>query len=277
MKKILLIPILVALITSCGTSTKIAKTSFPTVNQNGKIAIVAHRGFWNCEESGFSQNSIASISRAQQIEVWGSECDIHLTSDGKIIVNHDPDIEGLDINKTAFETLSAKLLKNGERHPDFASYVDQAAKHTDKTILVCEIKKQSSPQMEDELVEKAFATLKEKGMFDPAKVIFISFSLHVCQKIAAEAPLFTNQYLNGDLSPAKVASYGINGIDYKYSVLSLNPQWVKEAHDLGMSVNVWTVNKEEKMKEAIGWGVDAITTNEPLLLRELIKNNEYKK
>ena len=44
-----------------------------------------------------------------------------------------------------------------------------------------------------------------------------------------------------------------------------------------MSVNVWTVNDEETIKEMIDLGVDCITTNEPYLVRQLLGNKEIKR
>lgn len=92
--------------------------------------------------------------------------------------------------------------------------------------------------------------------------MFISFSMNVCKRVAKLAPEFTNQYLRGDIAPAELHKLGINGIDYPYKAFYKHPEWVKEAHDLGMSVNVWTVNHESDMKAMIGLGVDCITTNE---------------
>ena len=43
---------------------------------------------------------------------------------------------------------------------------------------------------------------------------------------------------------------------------------VTSAHDLGMKVNVWTVNKREDIEKMIDLKVDYITTDEPLLVRE---------
>ena len=37
-----------------------------------------------------------------------------------------------------------------------------------------------------------------------------------------------------------------------------------------MTVNVWTVDTKVEMRYLIGLGVDVITTNKPLLLREVI-------
>ena len=40
-----------------------------------QVAIVAHRGYWQCEAGGNSHNSIASLKAAQDGKFWGSELD----------------------------------------------------------------------------------------------------------------------------------------------------------------------------------------------------------
>ena len=34
---------------------------FPTGAAAQKVHIVAHRGYWNCEEAGFARNSVAAL------------------------------------------------------------------------------------------------------------------------------------------------------------------------------------------------------------------------
>ena len=208
---------------------------FPETSYNGKIAIAAHRGFWKCEQAVNSQNSIASLTLAQEYSFWGSECDIHLTSDGEIIVNHDNDIDGLVIAEHTYSELASHLLANGEKRPTFDEYLTQAEKAS-KTVLVVEFKPQGSDKRDKELVRKAMKKIRKHGLWDPSRVTFISFSYCCCKSVAKLAPAFTNQYLNGDIAPANLAKAGINGIDYHYNVLYEHPEWVEEAHDLGMSV-----------------------------------------
>ena len=62
--------------------------------ENKGTAIVAHRGYWNCEEAGYAKNSIASLKCAQQAGVWGSEFDVRITSDNVVLVFHDSKIDG---------------------------------------------------------------------------------------------------------------------------------------------------------------------------------------
>ena len=188
-------------------------------------------------------------------------------------MNHDDSIGGIAIHDNTSEALSEVRLANGEKVPTLDEYLAQGEKST-KTVLVLEIKVQSSAERTIELTDKCIAALKAHGLYKPSRVIFISFSYDACKHLAKVAPEFTNQYLTGKKSPAEVHKDGINGIDYHYSWFEKNPGWVKEAHDLGMSVNVWTVNDAERIKAMIELGVDCITTNEPELVRSLLDGKE---
>lgn len=252
-----------------------AVMTIPATAQTGSIRIGAHRGFWKCDESQNTENSIASLKTAQDYNLWGSEFDIHLTSDHEVVVHHDAHIEGHDIQKNTYGYLKQFKLANGESMPTLDEYLDQAAKCA-TTVMVLEFKSQYSKEHEDSLVSITFDKLKKHNLYDPSRVMFISFSMNICKKVADEAPEFTNQYLNGDIAPADVKKEGINGIDYHYNSFYKHPEWVKEAHDLGMSVNVWTVNKEKDMKAMIDLGVDCITTNEPLTARKLLGSEELR-
>jgi glycerophosphoryl diester phosphodiesterase len=64
---------------------------------------------------------------------------------------------------------------------------------------------------------------------------------------------------------------GFFGFDYNIRVLRLKSDWIKEAQDLGLTVNAWTVNNPDDMKWLLEQGTDFITTDEPELLFELMK------
>jgi len=250
---------------------------------NDKVAVIAHRGFWNCEQAGFSENSIASLRCAQEAGLWGSEFDVQMTADSVLIVNHNSTVPAPEssgdslwvISEHTYAELAQCLLPNGERRPTLEEYLAQGAK-CPSTKLVMELKKQSTMQQEDLLLDKAFEVLKNTGMYDPEKVVFISFSFNMTQRIAVEAPEFTNQYLEGNLPPEALDLTHINGMDYNYKVLQQYPKWVAKAREKGISTNTWTINTEELAKEMIGYGVQAITTNEPLMIRALLGKKELK-
>ncbi len=240
-----------------------------------KTGIVAHRGFWNCEEAGYAKNSIASLRCAQEAGFWGSECDVHMTSDEVLIVNHDSDINGKLIEATPYAEFQDDKLKNGEPIPTFAQYLEQV-KNGKEIVLVCELKPHSTPELEDRFLELAVEQLKAYDLFTPEKVVFISFSFHLCEVIAEKYPEFTNQYLESDKTPAEVKVAGINGIDYDLHVLAEHPEWVGEAHDLGMTTNAWTPTSEEEQRGMLALGLRYITTDNPLLTRELFKELKIK-
>ena len=51
---------------------------------------------------------------------------------------------------------------------------------------------------------------------------------------------------------------------------------VDMAHEEGLVVNVWTVNKENDMMKMIEYGVDAIITDYPLVLKKVCEKNNIK-
>ena len=241
------------------------------------IHIVGHRGFWKAESAAATQNSIAALKAAGAESLWGSEFDVQLTKDGIPIVNHDPTVlsggRKIRIDSHTWKELSRIELANGEKLPSLDSYVAEGAKLTD-TRLVVELKAQRESggghAREDKLLSETVSILKKYGVFTPDRVVFISFSLYLCEQIARLYPAFPNQYLEGNLTPAEVKAKGINGIDYNYKLFKKHPGWVAEAKVLGLSVNAWTVDQEEDILEMIGLGVDAITADEPLLVRKLL-------
>lgn len=147
----------------------------------GSTRIGAHRGFWNCDETLHTENSIASLKAAQDNFFWGSEFDIHLTSDDQVVVHHDASIEGNKIQKNTYDFLKQFKLPNGESMPTLDEYLEQGAK-CPSTVLVLEFKSQYSKEREDKMVDITFRKLKEHGLYDPNKVIFISFSMNICHE-----------------------------------------------------------------------------------------------
>ena len=105
------------------------------------------------------------------------------------------------------------------------------------------------------------------------QVEYIAFSLDVCKEILRLQPTAIVAYLSGDLAPQALFDLGIAGIDYNLGVIRNNKPWITQAQDLGMTVNVWTVNSENDLQEVIDYGVDFITTDEPAIAKQMIENN----
>lgn len=232
----------------------------------GQTRVIAHRGFWKTE--GSAENSIAALIKADSIGCYGSEFDVWLTKDDELIVNHDPMIYGRFIQESSARRLTRAKLSNKERVPTLEQYL-QTGKEL-KTRLILELKPHSSPERETLAVEKIIEMVKGMGLEN--RMEYICFSLHGTKEFIRLAPKGTPVfYLNGDLSPKQLKEIGCTGPDYHLSVFKKNPTWLTECRNLGLKTNVWTVNKANDMIWFIKNKVDFITTNEPLVLQEVLK------
>lgn len=230
--------------------------------------VISHRGYWTAPNS--AQNSLASFTKADSVGVFGSEIDVWLTADAKLIVNHDRVYKGTDINmeKSTLKEITSIVLPNGENIPTLDAYLRLVAAKPD-TRLILEMKSLSDLKREDLAAEKIVKALRKYDLLDRTDII--AFSINAClafKKLMPDGRIF---YLNGDLAPRSIKKLGLTGIDYSMSVLRKNPKWVEQAHKEGLEVNVWTVDTEEDMRYFIDLGVDYITTDYPERLQALLK------
>ena len=236
--------------------------------RTAKNIVIAHRGYWNTP--GAFENSIKAIDNAMNFGIYGSEFDINFTADDSIVVVHGskhPVVKDLVIQESTFDKVRNTLLGNGEKVPTLREYL-LAGKSDPSTQLILEIKKHPTPERENEIVAKTMAMVEELGL--EKRVEYISFSWNICEQIRKADRKAVVYYLNGEKSPAELKKAGMNGLDYSLKAIKKHPEWVKQAHDLGLKVNVWTVNKEEDMQAMLDLGVDFITTNNPVELKALI-------
>lgn len=253
MKRILIIALLGLTVLACSKEAE----QLPQV--------IAHRGYWDTE--GSAQNSIASVTKAGEIGAYGSEFDVNLTADGELVVNHDYTFHGITIYEADYAAIKDSTLANGEVIPTLDKYIEAFLPFPEMK-LVFELKSEGDSLYEAVSIPKCIETVKKYGVED--RTIFIAFSLSACKEIARLMPDNMVQYLTGDIAPAELFEMGIKGIDYHYSVFDEHPEWVAEAHGLGMVCNAWTVNKEEDIRRMLDLGVDQITTNAPELAQAII-------
>lgn len=239
-------------------------------NQFAKNPIVAHRGAF--KKNNFPENSIAALKEAIRLGCTGSEFDVRMTADDSLIINHDPHYNKLEIEKTFYSELIKHKLSNGEQLPTLREYVAAGMQNNTATQLVCEIKpSEISKERGKAIAEKAiklFRQLKAEHM-----VAYISFDYDVLKKIIELNPNAATQYLNGDKSPAELKAAGITGADYHFSVFKNRSGWITEAKQNNITLNAWTVNDAADMDWLIANDFDFITTNEPELLFERIKQS----
>lgn len=130
-----------------------------------------------------------------------------------------------------------------------------------------------------------------------SRVTIQSFDWRVLQEVQRRAPKVETSYLTvqqrwldnlriGETGPSPwTAGFDIDNFDGSIPRLvkeaggrvwspyhrEINPAQVKEAHDLDLTVKVWTVNEEKRMKALIEMDVDGIITDYPDRLRRVLE------
>ncbi len=236
------------------------------IQSSNKGHIVAHRGY---HPGNIPENSIASLEAAQKLGVYGSELDVYITTDSVVVLYHDTTLrgtsdhadnvgfKGLRVDECSYEQLKPYKLCNGEGLPTLEDYVVQAKKYP-KTKLILEIKGHNSHEKNMRVTKACYEIIKNSNMQD--QVEYISFNYEICKKLVEYDPNAMVQYLGGNKKPADVFKDGIRGIDYRHDLLT--DEMIQSAHELGMTVNVWTINSQSEIARFLNKGVDLVTTDE---------------
>jgi glycerophosphoryl diester phosphodiesterase len=236
-----------------------------SIQQVNRTQIVAHRGY---HPGNVPENSLASLVEAQKLGVYGSEFDVYVTLDNEVVLYHNASFSGNEVAGNAqwsgkrpdscnYTEIKDYKLANGEPIPTLNDYLVQAQKYPN-TKLILEIKSHNTAEKNMRAAKTCFEMVKAKNM--QHQVEYIAFDYDICKELVRLDPNAMVQYLSGNKAPKSVLADGIRGIDYTYS--KLTDAWINEANELGMTVNVWTVNSESQMLDFMNKGVDLITTDE---------------
>lgn len=229
------------------------------------MLLIGHRG-----AAGVApENTIVSFRRAVAMGADAVELDVQRTRDGHLVVMHDRTVDRTtdgtgpvdDLDLATIERLDAGSWKGaafaGERVPTLDQVIDAVAA---PTILFVELKGPAPTGVEAQLL----ATVARAR----SRVRVSSFdhrALARLRRLDAAIPigaLFTAL----PVDPVAIArSCGASAIHpgAEYVV----PELVREAHDAGLEVHVWTANEPREIAALREMGVDGIFSDHPDRLR----------
>lgn len=216
---------------------------------------VGHRG----ARAYAPENTLASFKKALEIGVDAVELDVRRTKDRELVVIHDADVKRTTNGKGLVGELTMKEIKdfsteNGERIPTLQEALDFLDK---KVKVLIELK-------EAGVEEQVLSTVKDRGL--AKNVIIVSF---------LEAALKRTKELDSNIETGLIYATHKNPIK---AALELKAQYlvafyrfmhtanVQKAHQNGLKVIVWTINKPEEVEEFIAKGVDGIASDKPDIL-----------
>ncbi len=231
------------------------------------VAIAAHRG----SSKAAPENTLPAIRQAIEDGADYVEIDVQETIDGVPVLLHDRDLRRVaDLDRRIWDVHAAELGTidvGGWFDPGFAGVpaptLDEAIEAAgDDAKLYIEIK--TAPQMPD-LVANVVERLQARDAVQGT--IVASFSRAVLDEVGVIEPGLRRALLvYGSIGARQRRDYEILAI----RASAITPEQVVRAHRLGYAVHAWTVNDRREMSRLIDMGVDAIITDVPGELRNLL-------
>lgn len=228
----------------------------------GTTKLIAHRGLSGLERENTSAAFVAAGNRSY----WGIETDVHRTSDGELIIIHDDNTKRVAnaemvVEDSTFAELRALAVldmdKTSYRHdlrlPSLKEYIRICKKY--EKIAVLELKN----AFEKEDIEKIVAEIREENYLE--QVQFISFCMQNLIYLREIVPNQPAQQLVRYFNEEWFEKLQEHHLDLDVYYEELTEEWVKRLHDVGITINCWTVDHAEDAERLIAWGVDQITTN----------------
>jgi glycerophosphoryl diester phosphodiesterase len=199
----------------------------------------------------------------------GSECDVWLTKDDSLVVEHDIRYAGKNVEKSTYAELARTKLSNGETLPTLRQFLTVVAGQ-DQTKLFIELKAMNySENWRNRVVDRVLKLVKEMQMED--HVVYCSFIFYFLERIQELEPSATTLFLGGTLAPANIRTAGISGISYDIDTLEVHTDWpgLTKANDLILSS--WTINDEDQFAWLLNHNVDYTLTDVPnTLFRRMV-------
>ena len=224
------------------------------------IQIYAHRGLHQNER----ENTVGAFRAAVAIGVDGVELDVRRTRDGVLVVNHDPVVDGAVVS-----------LVDRSGVPEYVASLEEAMAALEGVRVNVEIKnirdaREPTYDPSGEFAREVLAELDRLGWLD--RVIISCFDEATCAQVRRFEPDVEVGWLlwGVDLSSALVRAraLGLNAVHPHFSALS-EPA-MDQARELGLDVNVWTVNSSEEILRVASLGVSSIISDEPQLVRTVL-------
>lgn len=234
--------------------------------EHGNVKMVAHRGASVLEP----ENSCASFLAAGNRSYFGIETDVHITADGKIVVMHDDNAlrtTGTDmvLEQSKFDDIRSLRLLPRPGEPERA---DLVVPNLEEYIAICRrYEKKCVLELKNPMPESAIVTIVQtiRSLDYLENVIFISFALENLQTIRKLLPGHPVQYLTGKQWLGREKELLQVLVEEKMDLDAywkfVTPEVVRQCHQNGIAVNVWTVDEPEAARQLVEMGVDFITSN----------------
>ena len=234
------------------------------------VHVVAHRGF----SGEYPENTEIAFRKALDLNVELIEFDVHLASDGALVIIHDPTVDRTSngrgrVNELALPEIKAldagawfKEEFKGQRFLTLPEALDLMG---GKARLNIHIK--AYPHDRQKIVESTVRVLQRRNLLSHAFVASDQETIELARRIEPKLEICN---LSTDPKETYVRrSHSIGCRILQPGNKQVDTAFVADAHRHGMEVNPFYADDEAEMRRLIECGVDGILTNYPDVLLKM--------
>lgn len=234
--------------------------------------VFAHRG-----ASGYApENTLAAFQLAMDLGAEGIELDVQMTSDKELVVIHDETLDRTTNGKGWVKDHTIAQIKKLDASMGSTQYPDQTVPTLDEVFALLEdtqmfinIEIKNSRVPYPGISQEVLSRIDNRDW--EHRVIISSFNHMTLAELRQLGSLVNTGMLFQDVlfEPwAYAHQLWATAMHPHFMYVDAVPNFVTEAHNSLLEVNVWTVNEAEDMDRMIGVRVDSIITNFPDLALE---------
>ncbi|MCL4270885.1 MAG: glycerophosphodiester phosphodiesterase [Anaerolineales bacterium] len=249
--------------------------------------VIAHQG----GDGVWPGESMLAFQNAVDLGVDVLEMDLHITSDGVLVLMHDETVVRTTDGTGEIESMTLTEIKQLDAAYDWSPDDGATFPYRGQGIQVATLEEvfTAFPEMRMTIEIKKTNSSMAKPFCDliraydmQEKVLVASFHDERLKEFRAECPevatssakdettvfvLMTKAFLGGFYSPA---FYSLQVPEESGGITVMTPAFVKAAHARNLAVEPWTINDAETMRKFIEWGVDGIITDRPDIMMEVL-------
>jgi glycerophosphoryl diester phosphodiesterase len=236
-------------------------------------AIVAHRG----ASSTRAENTMSSFAEALRLGAPIVELDVRLSRDGVAVVMHDATVDRTTDGTGAVHELDARALAGlnagtpeaPEPPPRLAEVLDLASGTAALALEIKNLPGEPGFEPRARVVEATHAELERAAFEGP--VLVVSFNPASIAASRGLDPGVPTGLLSTEPVPAREALAFAVAAGHELvlpgtrSLAPLGEPFVAEVHAAGLRVGTWTADDPAEVRRLLGWGVDAVASNDPAM------------
>ena len=245
-------------------------TRHPFLVSDGPTPVAHRGGSLEAEE-----NTMPAFERALEMGYRHIETDVHATRDGVAVIHHDTTLERMFGDPRALADLEwAEVATLRTAEGQGVPRVDEFLAAFPQVKVTFELKCDRVAAPLAEVITRADALMRVcVGSFEPERTAQARTLLgpQVCWSPAHRG--VAALWLAGWGLPMGGIDFPVVQVPLTYKGLPVvTPRLLRAAKARGVAVQVWTVDDASEMERLLDMGVDAIMTDRPSVLRDVLRD-----